>query len=245
MYDDIAHEYRTIARDLDTPLHMPELYTFAQLIGDVRGKSVLDVGCCEGFYTRRLRQLGATRVVGADISPEMVALAQQEEAVASLGIDYRVADVRTGEPIGEFDLVVSFFMLNHALDRADLLSMCAGIAANLKPGGRFFAFNNNLELPPAVYPLLQKYGRFQRAAQPLVEGTPITITIRRNGEDCTFVDYYVSRATYEWAMEAAGLRSLVWRQPQLPPEDLQGEGQAYWQDFLTYPTFVALEAAAE
>ena len=140
MYDDIAHEYRTIARDLEMPLHKAELYTFAQLIGDVQGKSVLDLGCGEGFYTRRLRRLGAARVVGVDISSEMVALAQQAEALEPLGVDYRVADVRTEGRIGEFDLVVSFFMLNHALDRADLLSMCQGIAANLKPGGRFFAF---------------------------------------------------------------------------------------------------------
>jgi 2-polyprenyl-3-methyl-5-hydroxy-6-metoxy-1,4-benzoquinol methylase len=248
MYDTIAHEYRTIARDLGMPLHRSELYTFAQLIGDVQGKSVLDLGCGEGFYTRRLRQLGAARVVGADISEEMVALAQQAEALAPLGIDYMVADVRTAGRIvefgGEFDLVVSFFMLNHAVDRADLLSMCEGIAANLKPGGRFFAFNNNLDLPPAAYGLLEKYGRFQRAPEPLVEGTPITVTIRRNGEDCTFVDCYLSRATYAWTLGAAGLHSLVWHQPQVPPEDLQGEGQTYWQDFLNYPTFVAIEAAA-
>ena len=34
-----------------------------------------------------------------------------------------------GDVKGEFDLVVAFFMLNHALDRAGLLAMCRGIAA--------------------------------------------------------------------------------------------------------------------
>ena len=242
MYDDIAQDYRTIVRDVEMPLHKVELYTFTQLIGDVQGKSVLDLGCGEGFYTRRLRQLGAAKVVGTDISAEMVALAQQAEAAAPLGIDYRVADVRTAGPIGAFDLVVSFFMLNHALDRADLLAMCEGIAANLKPGGRFFAFNNNLDLPPSAYPLLEKYGRIQRIDGPLVEGTPISITIRRGGEDCTFVDCYLSRATYEWALHTAGLHNVTWLQPQAPPAE--GDGmQEDWRDFLDNPSFVVLEAA--
>ncbi len=253
MYDEIAQGYREIVRDVTMPLHTAELYTFAQLIGDVRGKTVLDLGCGEGFYARRLRDLGAARVVGIDISPGMVALAQGAGDAGGTGtrgtatsgtIEYRVADVRTAGDLGEFDLVTSFFMLNHALDRDDLLAMCRGIAANLKPGGRFFAFNNNLDMPPAAYPLIEKYGRSQQAPEPLVEGAPITITIRRGEEDCTFVDCYLSRATYAWALAAAGLQNATWRSPQVPPAELAGEGQAYWQDFLDYPTFVVIEAAA-
>ena len=248
MYDEIAQDYREIVRDVQMPLHTAELYTFAQLIGDVRGQTVLDLGCGEGFYSRRLRDLGAAAVVGVDISPGMVTLAQGAEAAAGPRKDgtiaFRVADVRTAGRIGEFDLVTSFFMLNHALDRDDLLAMCRGIAANLKPGGRFFAFNNNLDMPPAAYPLIEKYGRRQQAPEPLVEGAPITITIRRGEEDCTFVDCYLGHATYAWALAAAGLQQLAWRQPQVPPQALVGEGQAYWQDFLDYPTFVAIEAFA-
>ena len=248
MYDDIAQEYQEIVRDVTMPLHIAELYTFAQLIGDVRGKTVLDLGCGEGFYSRRLRDLGAASVLGVDISGGMVALAQAAEAAGGAGrsgtIEYRVADVRTAGQLGAFDLVTSFFMLNHALDRADLLAMCRGIAANLKPGGRLFAFNNNLDMPPAAYPLIEKYGRRQRAPEPLVEGAPITITIRRGEEDCTFVDCYLSRATYAWALDAAGLQNLTWRSPQVPPAELVGEGQAYWQDFLDYPTFIVIEASA-
>lgn len=248
MYDEIAQGYREIVRDVRMPLHIAELYTFAQLIGDVRGKTVLDLGCGEGFYSRRLHGLGAASVMGVDISPGMVALAQQTEEAGGPDsggmIEYRVADVRTAGRMGEFDLITSFFMLNHALDRDDLLAMCRGIAANLKPGGRFFAFNNNLDMPPAAYPLIEKYGRRQQAAEPLVEGAPITITIRRGDEDCTFVDCYLSRATYAWALAAAGLQQLTWRRPQVPPAELAGEGQAYWQDFLDFPTFVAIEGFA-
>ncbi len=242
MYDDIAQDYRTAARDLQMPLHRPELYTFGQTIGDVRGLAVLDLGCGEGFYTRRLRQLGAARVVGTDISAGMIALAQQEEDRSPLGIEYRVADVRNPGPIDAFDLVVSFFMLNHAESRDDLVAMCHAIAANLKPGGRFFGFNNNLDLQPADYPKIAPYGRILSAPELLVEGAPISITIQSNGEDCTFVDRYLSRATYEWAFTAAGLHALAWGKPEVSPADLARDGKAYWQNFIDHPTFVVLQA---
>ena len=39
-------------------------------LGDVRGKSLLDLACGDGFYTRRFRsECGADPVVGIDLSP--------------------------------------------------------------------------------------------------------------------------------------------------------------------------------
>ena len=65
-YDDIAEQYR---RSKFSPLRTYiEAYTFLNLIGDVRGKRVLDLACGEGFYSRRLKTLGADRVVGVDVT---------------------------------------------------------------------------------------------------------------------------------------------------------------------------------
>ena len=49
-----------------------------------------------------------------------------------------------------------------------------------------------------------------------------------------------ARRCSTWAAEGFYSRRL----PQVPPQALAGEGQAYWQDFLDYPTFVAIEAFA-
>src|SRR5262245_53936637 len=77
-----------------------EAYSFLQLIGDVKGKRVLDVGCGDGHYTRILRKAGAAEVVGIDISDRMIKLAREQEARQSLGIEYRVEDARivVGKP---------------------------------------------------------------------------------------------------------------------------------------------------
>ena len=81
-YDAIAEQYR---RSKDSPLRRHvEAHTFMRLLGDVRGKQVLDLACGEGFYARRIRAAGAERVVGVDVSREMIELVEraQEEITA-------------------------------------------------------------------------------------------------------------------------------------------------------------------
>jgi SAM-dependent methyltransferase len=92
--------------------------------------AVLDVGCGTGALCRRLAGR-AGRVVGIDLSPEMVRIAR----VRSAGIDnleLAVADVMTWEPpAGGFDAVVSMAALHHLPLAAGL----ARLAAAVRPGG--------------------------------------------------------------------------------------------------------------
>ena len=73
-YDSIALAYQ---RSTQSPIRRyVEAYSFFQMLGDVRGRTVLDLACGEGFYSRQLRLRGARRVVGVDISPAMIELAR-------------------------------------------------------------------------------------------------------------------------------------------------------------------------
>jgi len=60
-----------------------------QLLGDVAGKRLLDLGCGEGSYARALAQLGAT-VVGIDSSERLIRIARDRTEDVSL----RVAEFR-------------------------------------------------------------------------------------------------------------------------------------------------------
>src|SRR3954464_14392642 len=92
-YDVIAARYR---RAKQQPWRSAiESFTLMDLVGDLAGKAVVDLACGEGFYTRRLRGQGAARVVGVDLSHEMIALARAEEAAHPSGIDYLVQDGRS------------------------------------------------------------------------------------------------------------------------------------------------------
>src|SRR5207244_1705305 len=65
-YDEIAAQYQ-MAKRQPWRMHV-EHFTFFELLGDLRGKSVLDLACGEGFVTRFLKLAGAARVLGVDLS---------------------------------------------------------------------------------------------------------------------------------------------------------------------------------
>ena len=118
------------------------------LLGDLSGRSVLDLGCGEGHYTRLLRQLGADQVLGVDLSSDMVELARAQEKSHPLGIDYRVCDAAELKLQTTFDLVFAGYLFNHARNREELRSQFSTICDLLRPGGRLVALNNN---PPTTH----------------------------------------------------------------------------------------------
>ena len=42
------------------------------MLGDVRGRTAVDFGCGSGFYASRLKEAGASRVLGVDLSEAMI-----------------------------------------------------------------------------------------------------------------------------------------------------------------------------
>lgn len=91
-YDPIAEQYKR-SKQQPWRAHI-EAFTLMRLIGDPTGKTVIDIACGEGFYTRMIRQRGAAKVTGVDLSEKMIGLAQANEAQQRLGIDYIVGDGR-------------------------------------------------------------------------------------------------------------------------------------------------------
>ncbi|MEH2356575.1 class I SAM-dependent methyltransferase [Nostoc sp.] len=243
----MAAEYDSIALQFQKLNKLPyrlygEAYTYLNLIGDVADKSILDLACGEGFFTRLLKQNGAARLVGVDISSEMIGLARLEEASVPLGIEYIIGDVMEIGSIGSFDLVVASYLLNYASTKEQLLKMCQAIAIHLKPGGRFVSLNNNLELLPEFYDKHQKYGIVRKCAQSLKEGTPITLTlsIPDDGESINIDNYYLSKATYEWALMSAGFKEIHWHHPIVSPKGIEKFGSEFWQDYIDYPDMIGI-----
>lgn len=238
-YDIIAKQYKK-SKELPFRLHV-EAYTFFNLLGNIAGKSLLDLACGEGFYTRQLQLQGTAPVVGVDNSEKMIELARQQEALKPQGIKYIIADVQELGVIGSFDLVVAAYLLNYAQTKEQLLLMCQTIYNNLKPGGRFVTVNDNNEQPPNSFLATAKYGFIKSISEPLAEGTPIKFTFFVDGEEFSFDNYYLSRDTYEWAFQTAGFKQVRWQKPLLSPDALKQESQEFWQDFLNYPPLVGIE----
>jgi 2-polyprenyl-3-methyl-5-hydroxy-6-metoxy-1,4-benzoquinol methylase len=233
-YDRIAEQYKR-AKFQPWRTHI-ERYTLLRLAGDVAGKAVIDLACGEGYYTRALRQQGAARIVGVDLSRGMIGLAEVEEAQRPLGIDYRIGDARDLDMAGEFDLVFAAYLLNYAHTAEELTQMCWAVARALRPGGRFVTANSN-----PIFPTGHSYGYSRRVVGELVEGAPIVLEFFLPDGSFEVTNYYLSVETMGEAFRAAGLRQVRWHAPQVSPEGLREFGRGYWADFLARPPVAFIE----
>jgi len=237
-YDAIASNYQ---RTKESPLrrHM-EAYSFANMLGDVKGLRVLDLACGDGFYTRRIRQAGAAEVVGIDISAAMIGLAEELEAAAPLGIEYLCADALRLPELGDFELVSAAYLLHYASTGAELETMCRQIADRLEPGGRFVAIIENPDQAPEQYAGYSQYGFNKSGPTPRQEGSPIHYSMISGRQLIRFDAYYYSRQTYEAALGAAGFTEVEWLPLQLDPAGIAELGTEYWQEYLTNPPVTGL-----
>ena len=93
----------------------------------LQGKSVLDIGCNEGFFCREAVRQGAVRVVGIDRSPHFIAAARQNVPEADFHLrswwdmDYE-----------QFDVIFFLSAIHYEDRQRDLLQM---LSTRLKPNG--------------------------------------------------------------------------------------------------------------
>ncbi|WP_394844548.1 TIGR04290 family methyltransferase [Pendulispora brunnea] len=92
---------------------------------DLRGKSVLDIGCNAGFYCLEMKRRGASRVLGIDSDDRYLAQARFAASVTGTDIEFRNLSVYDVASLRErFDVVLFMgvlYHLRHPLLALDLL----------------------------------------------------------------------------------------------------------------------------
>jgi tRNA (mo5U34)-methyltransferase len=92
---------------------------------DLRGKSVLDIGCNAGFYSLELKRRGAEKTLGIDTDPDYLAQARFAAEVRGAEIEFRELSVYDVRQLGrKFDIVLFMgvlYHLRHPLLALDLL----------------------------------------------------------------------------------------------------------------------------
>lgn len=114
------------------------------LLGDVRGKTVLELACGSGDSLVWMDEKGAKELWGLDISAAQIkrahSLLKKNGREAKLFVS--PMELNPGLPHGYFDLVFSIYGLGWSMD---LEKTIIHIAEYLKPGGRLvFAWDNPL-----------------------------------------------------------------------------------------------------
>ncbi|OJY26051.1 MAG: methyltransferase, TIGR04290 family [Myxococcales bacterium 68-20] len=81
---------------------------------DLRGKTVLDIGCNAGFYSLEMKRRGAKAVVAIDTSDLYLAQARFASKVTGIEIDVRKLDTYDVAELGtKFDIVLFMGVLYH------------------------------------------------------------------------------------------------------------------------------------
>jgi ubiquinone/menaquinone biosynthesis C-methylase UbiE len=104
--------------------------------GVLWGKQVLEIGCGRGVGVEILLALGAARVTGFDLDPEMVALAEKRLAKYGHRARVFVGDAEEiAAPDTSFDAVVDYGIIHHIPTWPQALREIARVLA---PGGTFY-----------------------------------------------------------------------------------------------------------
>jgi cyclopropane fatty-acyl-phospholipid synthase-like methyltransferase len=242
-------DYNIIAEDYQKASSHPikqyiESYTLLRQLGDVAGKSVLDLACGDGYYTRLIKQQGAAQVVGVDISEAMINNAEAQETATALGIEYRVQDVIELGQIGSFDAVTAVYLFPYATSKQTLTAMMQTVYNNLKPGGKLAAITLHPNLQTQDLAIYPQYGIQITTPSILQDGGQITFTVDIPNDSGSLelrVTHW-QQQTMEQAAQRAGFQKINWQALQISREGLEQYPKDYWQALLKQPYSTVLVA---
>lgn len=243
----MSTQYNLIADQYDLSFQLApyrlyvEAYSVLELLGDVSGKSILDLATGTGFYARVVRKASAARVVAVDIAGDMVQIGRMAEENEPLGIEYHTQDImhfNTDEP---FDIGLAVYLLHYAPSKEALAMMCRAIAQNIQSGGRFITYilNPNLARIPNYY---QEYGlniNFQ--SQTPYDGEPVPFSISLGGMTTPeIMAYRWDKETLNSILRDAGFDDIQWVEPTLSSEGVALQGADYYATYMQQPHAVLL-----
>ncbi|KAF3901779.1 hypothetical protein AA313_de0204332 [Arthrobotrys entomopaga] len=170
-YDALATAYDLIWKIPAVRPLLPHLTSTIKGAGNFENASVLDLACGTGIGLRILKSLGASKLVGVDISPQMLEIAKATVP------DITVHTADCSKPLdhlglepGSFDVVLGFWLLNYCPSSVEMAGMWGNIARFLKPGGMFVGIveNHNVARPNSVKDM--KYGGMMSEVKELENG---------------------------------------------------------------------------
>jgi cytosine/adenosine deaminase-related metal-dependent hydrolase/SAM-dependent methyltransferase len=128
--------YRLWANSYDrepNPLLTLERRILEPLLPPLKGLDILDIGCGTGCWLQIFKNTGARKLLGIDLSPEMLDQARTKlgDAAALWRGEYADAPIANAS----VDLILCNFVLSYVDDTAAFLSFAASV---LRPGGSLF-----------------------------------------------------------------------------------------------------------
>ena len=224
----IKNEYNTLANAYQKSNVKPDkqfsiLPTVLKLVGDVNNKTVLDLGCGDGFFTREIASQGAKKVIAIDNSEKQIELAMQENK--HLNIEYRLADIfQDSLPI--VDIINSPFVLNYCQNLDAVRNYLMKLFNSLKLNGRLILV---IDLPSGKN--LEKFGARKTLAKD-EDATPFSIELfDRESYLCTLHAVYFKESTVKRELEKVGFKNITSHRPIISSQGIEKFGEEFWEGY--------------
>lgn len=152
-------------------------------IGRLKEKSVLDLGCGSGYWTRIFQSHGA-RCIGIDRSPEQIKFA---ESFNTRGVKYIVSDAATFNSKSKFDIIFIDHIISETSTPGKAVQILKTARRLLKKSG-FIILN---EMHPAVAHFPLRKLKTRKDYFYFRSGAPFIFRIKQlNGKYITIRDYH-------------------------------------------------------
>lgn len=235
-YDKFSAEYASLA-EIDPAKKFIQYPEALRLLGDVKNKKILDIGCGNGIFTRMLARRGAS-VVGYDPSIKQIEVAQKLEQQEKLGIRYFVADRPPILPEYKFDEAVSVMVLLYATDQKNLREIFSYAHKALVGNGSFSSI--------IFYPVFKRFGEivYNRRFSKTDDGKIQVEFIDECGKvkmKARFSNFSIG--DYERAAKEAGFTKIEWVKLTIASEGKDTKGSNFWQNFENDPPYIGIKVS--
>ena len=204
---------------------------------DFSGARVLDAGCGDGIYSRKMIDLGARHVIGVDGDRGFIEKARRENSGYEGRIEYHQALIQDFIGFGDRDIAVGSYIFSYPRNLDEAILYARAINSHLIDGGKFVGFNNN---PFEIFEgrRYADYG-YEKEMREGEEGAKVLWRV--TGVRDPIVNYFLKPETYEKAFMEAGFSQFVWKRVSLDPRSSQEV--SYWQEFFEdEPPFIGMLA---
>jgi ubiquinone/menaquinone biosynthesis C-methylase UbiE len=147
-YDAFATKYDEMVGDTGDYFHRTQIDPYIlQIIGDVKGKTLYDLGCGNGYLSRKFAREGAT-VFASDTSFKLIDIAKNKSKNSTIAYSNHDALDFSLYQAKQFDIVMMNMVIQYI---KDLPTLFKGIVRVLKPNGVFVCSLNHIFRPPHPY----------------------------------------------------------------------------------------------
>jgi ubiquinone/menaquinone biosynthesis C-methylase UbiE len=207
-----------------------EFPTTFKLLGNIKGKRILDLGCGPGIHAKKLFDMGA-KIKGIDISKELIELARKEAPE----IEFKLGDAeKLPYKNSEFDIVVSSLVLCHLKNWGKVLREVKRV---LKRNG-IFIFSGYNPVTEKFVKIKWFFRKFRELIGYFEEGEKRGIWTKDKSISSEIMHYHKTYGTIIRLLVANGFEILDYEDCK-PLESAKKDYPKEYQRSLNYPHFCA------